>query len=109
MVLLRDRRFFSKQSQHSGGGVEYPSKSSALLSSLIPSDEVTAHQGIAHTLIPDGFYSARTCTCLCSCHMGVIFTGRNGDVAEETLSCSPAEVDGSVSHPPSAPQTGADG
>lgn len=62
MVLLRDRRFLSQQSQHSGGGVEYPSKSSALLSALIPSDEVTAHQGTAHTLIPHGFYSAHACT-----------------------------------------------
>lgn len=63
MVLLRDRRFPSRQSQYSGGGGESPSEG-VLLPALIPSDEVTARQGTAHTLIQDGFvYTSSVFVC----------------------------------------------
>lgn len=45
----------------------------------------------------------------CRRHLRVIFTGRDGGVAEAALSRAPAEADGSVGGPPSAPQTGTAG
>ncbi len=50
VLLLRDRRLPSRQNQHSEGCGE-PSSEDPLLSAHIPSDEVTAYQGTAHTLI----------------------------------------------------------
>lgn len=54
MLLLRDSRFPSRQSQYSAGGGESPPEG-ALLPALIPSDEVTAHQGTTRSLIRGGF------------------------------------------------------
>lgn len=71
VLLLRDRRIPSRQSQHSGGGGESPSEG-ALLPALTPSDEVTAHQGTARSLIRDVFIYPIV-VCVCAVITGVCF------------------------------------